>query len=144
MAAFLRERQFEGVEFLGSVPQRQLARLMSQSHVLVLPSVEDGFGLVLGQAMACGCPVICSENTAGEDLVDDGRQGFVVPIRDAQAIALRLDQLCQDDSLRKEMGAAARQKVAELGGWDDYGNNFGALCRELADCAGPVASGISN
>ncbi|HEX5284573.1 MAG TPA: glycosyltransferase, partial [Bryocella sp.] len=56
----------ENVELLGSLPQAELARLMSHSHVLVLPSIEEGLALVQAQAMACGCPVLCSTNTGGE------------------------------------------------------------------------------
>lgn len=131
MRAFLRERRFEDVEWLGPVPQPQLVPIMSSSHVMVLPSIEDGLGLVLGQAMACGCPVICSTNTGGEELLNDGREGFVVPIRDARAITARLEQLCQDFSLRDQMSEAARRRVGQIGGWDEYGREYGKLCREL-------------
>jgi starch synthase len=133
MKAFLRERKFDGVEFVGAVPQPELVPMMSASHVLVLPSIQDGFGLVLGQAMACGCPVICSTHTAGEDLVRDGVGGFVVPIRDPGAIAERLEQLCQDPELRGRMSRAALKRVRQLGGWDEYGTQYGQLCRQLAE-----------
>jgi len=132
MKAFLRERRFEGVEWLGPVPQPQLVPIMSSSHAMALPSIEDGLGLVLGQAMACGCPVICSTNTGGEDLVEDGRAGFVVPIRDPQSITARLEELAQDPSLQNRMGEAARQRVKQIGGWNEYGDNYASLCRELS------------
>ena len=72
---------------LGSIPQPELAALMSRSHVLALPSIEEGLALVQAQAMACGCPVVCSTNTGGEDLFTDGVEGFIVPIRDPIALA---------------------------------------------------------
>ena len=72
------------MEFLGVVGQERLAELMSTSHVMVLPSIEEGLALVQGQAMACGCPVIASTNTGAEDLFTDGVEGFVVPIRDPE------------------------------------------------------------
>jgi glycosyltransferase involved in cell wall biosynthesis len=98
---------------------------------MVLPSIEDGFGMVLGQAMACGCPVICTQNTAGDDLIGNGCGGFVVPIRNARAITDRLQQLCDAPDLRDEMGHNALQRVRQLGGWDDYGAKFAELCRAL-------------
>ena len=55
------------VEYLGTVPQRDLSDIMSSSHVLVLPSIEEGLALVQAQAMACGCPVIATPNTGSED-----------------------------------------------------------------------------
>jgi glycosyltransferase involved in cell wall biosynthesis len=131
MRFFLREHHFEGVEFLGPVPQAELVPMMSRSHVMVLPSIEDGFGLVIGQAMACGCPVICSTNTGGEELLSGEQERFVVPIRNPEAIRQRLEQLCQDKSLQERASWEATQAVTKVGGWHAYGNQFGQLCREL-------------
>jgi len=119
------------VEFLGSLPPQALAERMSRSHVLVLPSVEDGFGMVMAQAMACGCPVICSTNTGGPDLLTDGVEGFVVPIRDADAIALRLQQLSDNAERQRAMSEAAMLRVQSLGGWTDYGDRWETLLRKL-------------
>ena len=140
MKIFLRDKTLKDVEFLGPIPQAELVPIMSASHVLLLPSIQDGFGLVLGQSMACGCPVICSTNTGGADLIEDGREGFIVPIRSPAAITEKLEQLCQDPGLRDEMGGAAMQKVQQIGGWNNYGAEFAALCRELAS---PVATGAA-
>jgi starch synthase len=142
MRVFLRDRQADHVEFVGAVAQAELVPIMSTGHVLVLPSIQDGFGLVLGQAMACGCPVICSSNTGGEELFCDGREGFVVPIRDADAIATRLEELCQDPRLRNQMSEAAIRRVNQIGGWDDYGGKYGELCREL--CSPALAGATSS
>ena len=70
------------------MPQDRLAAIMSSSHVMILPSIEEGLALVQAQAMACGCPLISSTNTGGEDLFSDGVEGFVVPIRSPEAIEL--------------------------------------------------------
>lgn len=117
----------EGVEFLGMLPQARVAALMSASHVLVLPSIEEGLALVQGQALACGCPVICSTNTGGEDLFDDGVEGFVVPIRDAGALAERMQRLCDEPELQQAMRAAGLARVKRMGGWERYGDLWQAL-----------------
>ena len=119
------------VEFLGSLSPQSLAAEMSRSHVLVLPSVEDGFGMVMAQAMACRCPVICSTNTGGPDLLTDGVEGFIVAIRDAGAIAARLQVLADDPARQRAMGEAAMKRVQLLGGWSDYGDRWEALLRKL-------------
>ena len=62
------------------VARHQLRDLYSQASLLVLPSIEDGFGLVIAQAMACGVPVIATTNTGGPDVIDNGVNGFIVPI----------------------------------------------------------------
>jgi len=121
----------EHVEFLGSVPQTELPRIMSTSHVLVLPSIEDGFGMVMGQAMACGCPVLSSTNTGGEDLYTDSVEGFIVPIRDVDAMADRMQRLADDPALQKHMSEAALNRVQHLGGWTQYGDAWVALLQQL-------------
>jgi starch synthase len=121
----------EHVEFLGSVPQTELPRIMSTSHVLVLPSIEDGFGMVMGQAMACGCPVLSSTNTGGEDLYTDSVEGFIVPIRDVDAMADRMQRLADDPALQKRMSEAALNRVQHLGGWTQYGDAWVALLQQL-------------
>jgi alpha-maltose-1-phosphate synthase len=108
---------------VGPMPQTELKKIISKSHVMVLPSIEDGFGMVLAQAMACGCPVIGSRNTGTEDILsEDGREGFLVPIRDGDAIARRLQQMADDPGLQAHMSEAAVARVQQLGGWRDYGN----------------------
>jgi len=104
---------------------------MSSSHVMVLPSVEEGLALVQAQAMACGCPLISSTNTGGEDLFTDGVEGFVVPIRSPEAIAARLQQLADDPALRQRMSEAALARVRQIGGWHQYGEAWAKLLREL-------------
>jgi glycosyltransferase involved in cell wall biosynthesis len=121
----------EHVVFTGALPQAELAGRMSRSHVLVLPSIEEGLALVQGQAMACGCPVIGTTATGAEDLFTDGREGFIIPERDAQALAERLQQLADDPDLRARMSEAALRRVASLGGWDSYGDRWEALLHEL-------------
>jgi glycosyltransferase involved in cell wall biosynthesis len=137
MKVFLQDKHFQDVEFVGPVPQRDLVRIMSASHIMVLPSIEDGLGLVLGQAMACGCPIICSTNTGGEELLSDSNSEFVVPIRDSAAIRELLEKLCQDSALHQRMSEAALEKVKKIAGWNDYGDHYAALCREMCTSSNP-------
>jgi glycosyltransferase involved in cell wall biosynthesis len=121
----------QDVEFLGSVPQTELPRMMSESHVLVLPSIEDGFGLVLSQALACGCPIIASTNTGGDDLITEGEEGFIVPIRDVETLASRMQQLAEDPGLQLRMSEAALARVQHVGGWRQYGDLWEDLLLRL-------------
>jgi glycosyltransferase involved in cell wall biosynthesis len=121
----------QNVEFLGAIPQPQLPKMMSESHVLVLPSIEDGFGLVLSQALACGCPILASTNTGGDDLVTDGTEGFIVPIRDVEALTDRMQRLAGDPALQRQMSVAALARVLHLDGWRHYGDLWENLLRGL-------------
>lgn len=132
------------VEVVGRVPQTKMAEYMSKSHVLVLPSIEDGFGLVMGQAMACGCPLISSVHTGGDDLFSDGVEGFLVPIRSPDAIRERLQQLADDPDLQQRMSEAALRRVRHLGGWSDYGGAWAALIEQMVGKRNTLQAKTSN
>jgi alpha-maltose-1-phosphate synthase len=121
----------DDIQILGHVPQPQLKDIMSRSHVLVLASVQEGFGMVQAQAMACGCVVIGSNNTGAQDLFDDEQEGFIVPVRNHAAIAARLQQLADSPSLRASMSSKALKRVQRAGGWRDYGDQAMAIYQQL-------------
>jgi glycosyltransferase involved in cell wall biosynthesis len=120
----------ENVEFLGLLPQTRVAEMMSSSHLLVLPSIEEGLALVQGQSLACGCPVLATTNTGGEDLFTDGIEGFIVPIRDAQALRDRMQEVCDSPELHRRMRLAALERVKSLGGWETYGDRWDELLHQ--------------
>ena len=123
--------KYEGTfRYLGVVARGDLHKHYSQASVLVLPSIQEGFGLVQAQAMACGVPVIASENTGASDLFTDGLEGFIVPIRDAQAIREKILTLYENPAMREQMGEAALARVRKIGGWDDYGDRAAEYYRE--------------
>jgi glycosyltransferase involved in cell wall biosynthesis len=122
------------VRVMGPVPQRELPRYYAMGSVLCLASVEDGWGMVQNQAMACGLPVVCTENTGGSDLVRDGIEGYVVPIRDSHALAEKLVYLSGHAQLAKQMGAAARSRVMTGGfTWSDYGRRAASAYRKALE-----------
>ena len=131
MRAVLANLPTEHVKFLGLLPQAELPALLSSSHLFVLPSIEEGLALVQGQAMASGCPVLASTNTGAADLLTDGNEGFIVPIRDVDALAARMQQVADDPALQQRMRAAALARVRQLGGWSDYGSQWERLLQEL-------------
>jgi glycosyltransferase involved in cell wall biosynthesis len=121
----------EKVAFTGPLAQSQLAKKMSASHLLVLPSIEEGLALVQGQAMACGCPVLATTATGAEDLFTDGQQGFIVPDRDVNALTQRMQQIADNPTLQRQLSEAAMLRVKTLGGWDQYGDTWDRLLHQL-------------
>ncbi|WP_158558928.1 glycosyltransferase family 4 protein [Rhodoferax lacus] len=116
---------------LGHVPQQDLKHIMSTSHVMVLPSIQEGFGMVMAQAMACGCPVIASDNTGGHDLFENGVSGYLVPIRNVDALAGRMQLLADHPEQQREMAHKALQQVGNIGGWSTYGDCAMRIFSEL-------------
>jgi glycosyltransferase involved in cell wall biosynthesis len=134
--AYLRENPPpEKVTFLGYLPQTELKQIMSRSHVMLMPSIEEGLALVQGQAMACGCPVVASWNSGAADLFTNGKEGFIVTSGNVVAMSDRLQQLADDPQFRNRMSEAALARVASLGGTDSYGRNMLRVLSEVANHA---------
>ena len=104
---------FRHIEHL---PHAELIRRFWDFDVLVLPSLYDAFGLVALDAMAVGLPVIVSANTAaGSDIVREGVEGFIVPIRDTVALMDRILRLYESPDLRRAMSESGPSRAAEYG-----------------------------
>lgn len=116
--------------WIPSLAYDDLLREMARHDVLVLPSLHEGFGLVIGEAMAQGLVVIATPHTAAPDLTDDGVDGFIVPIRSADAIAEKLELLARDPARLHEMKQAARRK-AHAHSWESYRSSLVRLAREM-------------
>ncbi len=98
----------------------------ARASVLVHPAIEDGFGLVIPQALASGRPVIATSTTGASELIRHGENGFVVPPRSAGGITEHLRALSADRSLRERLSSAARPSVSHL----SY-EAFGRAVREM-------------
>ena len=107
---FLHQRPRAHEEFLA---------LMQTCDVLVLPSIVEGRALVQQEALSCGLPLIVTPNAGGEDLVEEGETGFVVPIRNPHAVAERLEWFLRNRQLLPEMRKAA-QRMAARCSWENY------------------------
>jgi glycosyltransferase involved in cell wall biosynthesis len=98
-----------------------------------MPSIEEGLALVQLQAMACGLPLICTTNTGGEDLIQEGEEGYIIPIRDIGALKENLVYLYENPAERKEMGRKAMERVRGHFSWDDYGRRTMEHYRRIMD-----------
>ena len=91
----------------------QVRDTLQQSDVFMLASVSEGICNAVLEAMACGLPVVTTDCGGMREAVSDCVEGFVVPIRDSQAMALALQNLAEDSSLQKRMGHAGRQRILQ-------------------------------
>jgi glycosyltransferase involved in cell wall biosynthesis len=105
----------------GPVPQHTLSNYYAHGDVFAICSIEEGMATVQPQAMACGLPVICTTNTGGEDIINDGIEGFIIPIRSVEAIKEKILYLYEQRDLCAAMGQAALQRVQTGLTWDDVG-----------------------
>lgn len=107
-----------------NVPNRKLRDYYGRSSVFVLPTVEDGFGVVISEAMACGLPVITTTNAGASEIIEHGKEGFIVPIRSPEEIAGYLELLYRNKELRQEMSRAALSKSQTCLGWEQYAHKL--------------------
>ena len=121
----------KNVKFLGNIDNEKLPKLYSSSHVFLLTSIEEGLAMVQGEALACGCPIISTENTGASDLITDGIEGFILQIRSSENVLEKLQLLADDPVLQSKMSNAALRKVEKIGGWDNYGESWRELISEL-------------
>ena len=109
-ARFARERGIENqVHFLGE--QDQVLPLLSIADVFLLPSAQESFGLAALEAMACEVPVVASRVGGLPEVIDHGRNGFLHAPENLAEMARSAIALMTDDSLHRQVAAAARQTV---------------------------------
>ncbi len=116
----LGRRPLDGVTVRGAVAGDALPAEYAAADVFCLPSIEEGFPLVLLQAMACGLPVVATDATGIGDVLTPGLEGLIVPAGDAAALRDALTGLTADADKRLAMGRAAAERVRSGLGWADY------------------------
>jgi len=100
------------VRWLGLVNQSRLPSVYRASDLLVLPSEHEPFGLVVNEAMLCGCPVVVSDRVGAKyDLVRQGQTGYVYFSGDVNGLAAILTRLLTDREDLRRMGEAARRRM---------------------------------
>jgi glycosyltransferase involved in cell wall biosynthesis len=115
--------QFAGFTHEPPRPHADVLKLMQTCDVFCLPSIVEGRALVMQEAMSQGLPLIVTANTGGEDLIEEGRTGFLVPIRSAEKIAEKIAWFADHRAALPEMSRAAQAKAAALT-WENYGRTI--------------------
>ncbi|HEY5892409.1 MAG TPA: glycosyltransferase family 4 protein [Chthoniobacterales bacterium] len=118
-------RALENVRWISTCTHEEVLNEMARHDVFVFPSLFEGFGLVLLEAMAMGLPIIATAHTAAPDIIQDGVEGYIVPIRSSETIAERLLRLHRDRELLGTMSAAAQTRATQFQ-WDSYQNRLAA------------------
>jgi glycosyltransferase involved in cell wall biosynthesis len=128
---FLRQFSSPAIVHKGPFPEKDLYKYYSQGSVFCLASIEEGFGMVAIQAMACGLPVICTANAGAADIISEGQTGFILPIRDVDAIKEKILYFYENPEAGRHMGESARQRVQAGFSWSDYGDNMIAAYQNI-------------
>lgn len=119
------DRELASHRWIPSLPHASILEEMRAHDVLVFPSLFEGFGLVITEAMSQGTPVITTERTAGPDLITHGKNGWLVPAGSSEALVQQIEELVRNPEAVRGAGNQA-SKTAAARPWSVYG-------RELAE-----------
>jgi len=101
----------ENVVFPGYVSEEEKYQYLSQSDVYLLPSLHEGFGICLLEAMHCGLPIVATNNGGQTDFLVDGKNALLVPIRNWEILAEKINEVCCDKSKRDKMSANNKEAI---------------------------------
>lgn len=127
----LAAHRIDSISFLPPIPQRELVNVYGQASIMLMPSLADGFGLVVLQALACGCPVFASENVGASEYITNGKNGFVFKVRDTDALASHMLEVSRDPVLLSNMSANALSSVRTTLTWDDYCHRLESILNKI-------------
>ncbi len=101
------------VEFLGAVPRQELLARLASADLVVLPSFMESCPYSLIEAMALGKPIVATAVPGIQDMVVDGTSALLVPHGNPRALAVAMERVLEDHSLRQQLGHAASAVAAE-------------------------------
>lgn len=122
----------QDVQFFGKVSDAQKLELMSRAHVLLVPYVREGWGLVVTEANACGTPAIGYNVPGLKDSIRHGETGLLTTENTPEALAQLTVELLQDDKLRHRLAQAALEWSREFT-WDKTAEQFMRILDEVAE-----------
>jgi glycosyltransferase involved in cell wall biosynthesis len=115
------------MHIIGRLPNAEVREAMRACDAFVLPMKQGtlfNFGMVLLEAMSCGAPTISAPVPAAVDIIDDGRNGFVMPFDDVKALSNIISRLIDDRELRARIGKEGRKTMTAFYDWDVVSQGF--------------------
>jgi glycosyltransferase involved in cell wall biosynthesis len=135
MNSLLRTFQSSNIRVVGRLEPKEVAKCYRESQLFVFPSVNEGLASVILEAMASGLPVAATKESGAEDCLTEGKDGFVLPARNVDALAAAISWCFQHPDERLAMGRAARVKVEEQFTLSHYEERQIAMYRSHANSA---------
>ena len=115
---------------LGFINHYLLSDYISQCDVAIQPSLQEGLSMVIPQVLSCGVPVIASTNTGGEMVITDGYNGYIVPIRNPDAIKEKIEILYRSPEILEQIKKHCSDYANELS-WQNYGDRYSKFLLQI-------------
>jgi glycosyltransferase involved in cell wall biosynthesis len=119
------------VEMMPHQPQSSLPRAYAEADLFLLPTIEDGYPVVLMQAYANSVPLLTTTNCSGPDIIHEGQTGWVLPVRSPEKF---IERLLWCDTHREELVRMVREIAGRFQprDWSDVAGDFESLCAATA------------
>ena len=122
------------VKFVGWIPEDELPRYLASADIYVSTSLSDaGLAASTAEAMACGLPVILTDFGDNRKWVEDGVNGFIIPLKAPEALAAKIIHLLKDEETRKRFGSINREIIMERNNWEKEMGRMDKLYQELIE-----------
>jgi glycosyltransferase involved in cell wall biosynthesis len=135
----------EHIRFLGAVENEELPAFYQQAAIVVFPSVvgadgdREGFGLVLAEALGCGCAVVTTDQPAMMDVVQNKKTGLVVPQKNPRELSIAIVRLLSDVEFRSALAAEGRNHVLKCFDWQVIAERYKLIIQKLANDSRPIS-----
>jgi len=123
----------EQVTLLGQLAPEAVRRQLHSAHVFLLSSLSEGVSNSVLEAMACGLPIVTSDCGGLHEVIEDGREGFVVPVRNHRLMAEKMLVLWNTPHLCHQMGRLGRERIVQQLGLKQQAAEFAGIYRQIAD-----------
>ncbi len=118
--------------FTGFIDDKRKVELLKSSHVSVLPSTVEGFGIALVEAMAAGTPTISSNISALGEVAEGGKGGLLFTPRDTNNLLVKLEQLLKDENLQRDISKKGYEIVKKKYSWDEVAKRTEKVMKSVA------------
>jgi glycosyltransferase involved in cell wall biosynthesis len=114
----------KNINFIKPIKQNKLINFYNSSDLFITCSIEEGLSMVQAQAMACGLPVVCTTNTGGDEIIDQNKSGYILPIRNIDILKEKINYFYNNPEIRIVMGKNALEKANNFLSWENYGKKM--------------------
>ena len=112
---------FDNIKILGHIPRNEIINQYLNADIFVLPTLAEGMAIAHVEAMSYGLPVITTPNCGS--VISDSKEGFIVPIRESEILALKIEEIVENRTLRNQMSQRCKKKAMKYT-WENYSKNL--------------------